>query len=156
VVAAAREVRARLAALDLKSFVKLSGGKGLHVVLPTAGADWDTTKRFAEAISLGMHTTNPDRYIVKMTKSLRKGKIFVDYFRNSLEQTSIAAYSTRARTGAPVSVPVSWDELGRTRGGNQYTVLNLGKRLENLKQDPWNEMGQLKQNLPDLRQLRSR
>jgi bifunctional non-homologous end joining protein LigD len=156
VVAAAREVRARLAALDLESFVKLSGGKGLHVVLPTAGADWDTTKRFAEAISLAMHTTNPDRYIIKMTKSLRKGKIFVDYFRNSLEQTSIAAYSTRARTGAPVSVPVSWDELGRTRGGNQYTVLNVGKRLENLKQDPWKEMGQLKQKLPDLRQLRSR
>jgi bifunctional non-homologous end joining protein LigD len=156
VVAAARDVRARLEALDLTSFVKLSGGKGLHVVLPIEGADWDTTKKFAGSIASAMQADAPDRYVLKMTKSLRKGKIFVDYFRNSLEQTSICAYSTRARSGAPVSVPVSWEELGRTRGGNQYTVLNIAKRLDNLKQDPWNGIGQLKQKLPDVRQIRSR
>jgi bifunctional non-homologous end joining protein LigD len=103
-----------------------------------------------------MHAQAPDRYVLKMTKSLRKGKIFVDYFRNSLEQTSICAYSTRARSGAPVSVPVSWEELARTRGGNQYTVLNIGKRLDNLKQDPWNDMGRLKQKLPHVRQIKGR
>jgi bifunctional non-homologous end joining protein LigD len=91
----------------------------------------------------------PDRYVGKMTKSLRPGKIFVDYFRNSLEQTSIAAYSTRARAGAPVSMPVTWQELARTTGGNQYTVLNVTKRLSSLKQDPWQDMGRLKQKLPD-------
>jgi bifunctional non-homologous end joining protein LigD len=154
VLGAARDVRARLAALELLSFVKLSGGKGLHVVLPTAGTDWDTTKRFAGAVASAMQRDDPDRYVLKMTKSLRRGKIFIDYFRNSLEQTSICAYSTRARAGAPVSAPVSWEELGRTKCGNQYTVLNLGKRLDSLKQDPWKEMDRLKQKLPDARQLR--
>jgi bifunctional non-homologous end joining protein LigD len=156
VVAAARDVRERLAALDLESFVKLSGGKGLHVVLPIEGADWDTTKTFAQAVAFAMNADDPKRYVAKMTKSLRTGKIFVDYLRNSLEQTSVAAYSTRAREGAPVSVPVTWEELGRTKGGNQYTVLNLGKRLAGLKQDPWQNIGRVKQQLPDARTLRKR
>jgi len=156
VVAAARDVRQRLAALDLESFVKLTGGKGLHVVLPIAGADWASTKSFAQAVALAMTADAPDRYVAKITKSLRTGKIFVDYLRNSLEQTSVAAYSTRARAGAPVSVPVTWEELGRTKGGNQYTVLNLGKRLGGLKQDPWRDIGRVKQKLPDLRTLRKR
>ena len=155
VIAAARDVRERLASIHLVSFVKLSGGKGLHVVLPIDGADWDTTKTFAQAVTLAMNADSPDRYVVKMTKSLRKGKIFIDYFRNSLEQTSVAAYSTRARPGAPVSAPVSWEELGRSKGADQYTVLNLSKRLAGRKQDPWKDMGRVKQNLPDLRALRS-
>jgi bifunctional non-homologous end joining protein LigD len=156
VIAAARDVRERLAAVDLQSFVKLSGGKGLHVVLPIDGADWDTTKTFAQSVALAMTADSPERYVAKMTKSLRAGKIFVDYLRNSLEQTSVAAYSTRARTGAPVSVPVTWEELGRTTAGNQYTVLNLGRRLANLKQDPWKDIARIKQNLPDLRALHPR
>jgi bifunctional non-homologous end joining protein LigD len=156
VVAAARDVRARLAAVDLTSFVKLSGGKGLHVVLPIAGADWDSAKTFVQAVALAMNADAPDRYVAKITKSLRSGKIFVDYLRNSLEQTSVAAYSTRARAGAPVSVPVTWEELPRTKGGNQYTVLNLARRFDSLKQDPWKEMGRVKQKLPDLRELRKR
>ena len=156
VVAAAREVRQRLAAIGLQSFVKLTGGKGLHVVLPIDGADWDTAKNFAQAIALAMTADHPQRYVAKMTKSLRTGKIFVDYLRNSLEQTSVAAYSTRARAGAPVSAPVAWEELGRTKGGNQYTVLNLGKRLGGLKHDPWKDIGRVKQTLPDLRALRKR
>jgi bifunctional non-homologous end joining protein LigD len=83
-----------------------------------------------------------------MTKAQRGGRIFIDYLRNSLEQTSVAAYSTRARTGAPVSAPVTWEELGRTKGANQYTVLNLGKRLRGLKQDPWQDMNRVRQSLP--------
>jgi bifunctional non-homologous end joining protein LigD len=156
VVAAARDVRQRLAAIDLDSFVKLSGGKGLHVVLPIDGADWDSAKTFAQAVALAMNADAPERYVAKITKSLRAGKIFVDYLRNSLEQTSVAAYSTRARAGAPVSVPVTWDELGRTNGGNQYTLLNLGKRLDSLKQDPWKDIGRVKQKLPDAGTLRER
>jgi bifunctional non-homologous end joining protein LigD len=156
VVAAARDVRERLAAIKLESFVKLSGGKGLHVVLPVEGADWDTTKTFAQAVALAMTADAPDRYVAKMTKSLRRGKIFVDYLRNTVEATSVAAYSTRAREGAPVSVPVTWEELGRTKAGNQYTVLNLGRRLAGLKRDPWQDIARIKQKLPGLRTLRAR
>jgi bifunctional non-homologous end joining protein LigD len=90
-----------------------------------------------------------------MAKSARPGKIFIDYLRNSLEQTSVAAYSTRARAGAPVSVPVSWQELGRVTAANQYTVLNLMTRLSGLKQDPWKDIGRVKQALPDARTLRA-
>jgi bifunctional non-homologous end joining protein LigD len=153
IVAAARDVRERLAAVKLDSFVKLTGGKGLHVVLPIDGADWDTAKNFAQAVALAMNADDSERYVAKITKSLRKGKIFVDYLRNSLEQTSVAAYSTRAREGAPVSVPVTWEELGRTKGGNQYTVINLGKRLAGLKLDPWKDIGRVKQRLPDPRKI---
>ncbi|HEY2137835.1 MAG TPA: DNA ligase D, partial [Xanthobacteraceae bacterium] len=156
VLAAANDVRERLAAIDLESFVKLSGGKGVHVVLPIASQDWDTTKTFVQAFAQAMAADNPDRYVATMAKALRNGKIFIDYLRNSLEQTSVAAYSTRARTGAPVSVPVSWRELGRTTGGNQYTVGNLMKRLGGLKQDPWADIGRIKQKLPDAASLRKR
>jgi len=153
-VRAARDVRERLAAIKLESFVKLSGGKGLHVVVPIEAANWDTTKTFVQAFAMAMAADDPDRYLAKMTKSLRGGKIFVDYLRNSLEQTSVAAYSTRAREGAPVSAPITWQELGRTTGGNQYTVLNLAKRLGALKQDPWKDIGRVKQKLPVLTALR--
>jgi bifunctional non-homologous end joining protein LigD len=154
VVAAAREVRARLVGIDLVSFVKLTGGKGLHVVLPIADIDWESAKDFAGAVATAMTADAPDLYVVKMTKSLRNGKILVDYFRNSLEQTSVAAYSTRAREGAPVSAPVGWEELSRTKSGNQYTLRNLGKRLAGLKADPWADLPRVRQKLPDLRSLR--
>ena len=153
VIAAARDVRERLSSIGLQSFVKLSGGKGLHVVLPTDGADWKTTKSFAQAVATAMTADSPERYVAKITKSLRKGKILIDYLRNSLEQTSVAAYSTRARAGAPVSAPLTWEELSRSKAGNQYTVLNLNKRLRNLNRDPWAEMGRVRQKLPDLRRL---
>jgi bifunctional non-homologous end joining protein LigD len=91
-----------------------------------------------------------------MTKAKRKGKIFVDYFRNSLEQTSVAAYSTRARDGAPVSMPVTWDELGRIKSANQYTLLNIDKRLRAMERDPWADIGRVKQKLPDFRSLQKR
>jgi bifunctional non-homologous end joining protein LigD len=154
IVKAAQDVHDRLAAIDIESFVKLSGGKGLHVVVPIAPTDWDTTKTFVQAFAQAMAADEPDRYLAKMTKSARKGKIFVDYLRNSLEQTSVAAYSTRARAGAPVSVPVSWQELGRTTAGNQYTVLNLMQRLRRLNQDPWKEIGRVRQTLPTAEALR--
>jgi len=133
IVAAAQETRDRLKAEKLKSFVKLSGGKGVHVVVPIAPTDWDTTKAFAERIAAAMTADSPRLYLAKMTKALRKGRIFIDYFRNSREATSVAAYSTRARAGAPISMPVAWDALPRTTSGNQVTILNLKKYL---KSDP--------------------
>ena len=145
IVAAARETRERLKELKLESFVKLSGGKGIHVVLPIADADWDTAKDFAQKIAFTMAADSPRLYLAKMTKSLRKGRIFIDYFRNSREATSVAPYSSRARPGAPVSAPVTWTQLTRTTGANELTVLNLKQRL---RADPWRDIGKVKQRLP--------
>jgi bifunctional non-homologous end joining protein LigD len=139
-------VRERLEAAKLRSFAKLSGGKGIHVVVPIAGADWDTTKNFTQKIALGMAADSPQRYVGKMTKALRKGKIFIDYFRNSREATSVAPYSTRARPGAAVSAPLSWEDLGRTKSAADFTVLNLKKRF---RSDPWADIGKVRQKLPN-------
>jgi len=145
IVAAAQETRDRLKTEKLKSFAKLSGGKGIHVVVPIDGADWDATKAFTARIASAMAADSPKLYLAKMTRALREGKIFIDYFRNSREATSVAAYSTRARAGAPVSVPLSWDALARSTGSNQFTVLNLNKLI---KQDAWADIGKVRQKLP--------
>jgi bifunctional non-homologous end joining protein LigD len=145
IVAAAQETRDRLTALKLQSFAKLSGGKGIHVVVPIDGADWDAAKAFTARFTLAMAADSPKLYLAKMTKVLRLGKIFIDYFRNSREATSVAAYSTRARAGAPVSAPVSWPALARTTGSNQFTVLNIEKQL---KSNPWAGIGKVRQRLP--------
>ena len=147
IVAAARETRERLKAENLESFVKLSGGKGIHVVVPIADADWDAAKLFTEAIASAMAADSPRLYLAKMTKSLRQGRIFIDYFRNSREATSIAPYSSRARPGAPVSAPVTWERLSRTAASSDFTVLDLKKRL---KDDAWAEIGKVRQKLPAL------
>jgi bifunctional non-homologous end joining protein LigD len=97
-----------------------------------------------------MTADSPDRYVSKMTKSIRGGKIFLDYLRNGRGATAIVAYSTRARAGAPLSVPVTWDELGPNLKPNKYTLLNIGKRLGALKKDPWAGIGKVKQKLPKL------
>jgi bifunctional non-homologous end joining protein LigD len=145
IVTAAQETRDRLKAEKLKSFVKLSGGKGLHVVVPIDGADWDTAKAFASRLANAMAADAPQRYLAKMTKALRHDKIFIDYFRNTREATSVAAYSTRARAGAPVAMPLSWEALPRTSGANQFTVLNAKKHL---RADAWAEMAKVRQKLP--------
>jgi bifunctional non-homologous end joining protein LigD len=151
VVAAARETRERLRAEKLESFVKLSGGKGVHVVVPIADADWATTKLFTQRVVTAMAADSPKLYLAKMTKALRKGRIFIDYFRNSREATSVAPYSTRARPGAPVSAPITWERLSRTTSGNDFTVLDLKKRL---KDDAWADIGKVRQKLPDIRKGR--
>jgi len=145
IVAGARETRERLEALKLKSFVKLSGGKGVHVVVPIQGVDWDAAKNFTQRVALAMATDSPQRYVGKMTKSLRKDKIFIDYFRNSREATSVAPYSTRARPGATVSAPLSWEQLGRSKSAAEFTVLNLKKHFEH---DAWADMAKVRQKLP--------
>ncbi|MEJ0075666.1 MAG: DNA ligase D [Alphaproteobacteria bacterium] len=145
---AARELRERLADLKLESLVKTTGGKGLHVMVPTNGTPWDEAKDFAHAMVLAMEADSPDRYVSKMTKSIRGGKIFVDYLRNGRGATAIVAYSTRARPGAAISVPVTWDELGPKLTPNKFTVRNIGKRLATLKKDPWADIAKVKQKLP--------
>jgi len=147
IVAAAQEIRDRLKAEKLTSFVKLTGGKGIHVVVPIDGADWDTTKAFASRIANAMAADAPQRYLAKMTKALRHSKIFIDYLRNTREATAVAVFSTRARPGAPVSMPLSWEALARTSAANQFTVLNAKKHL---RADAWAEMGKVRQKLPSL------
>jgi bifunctional non-homologous end joining protein LigD len=150
IVAAARDVRARLQKLKLKSFVKTSGGKGLHVVVPIRPTSWDMVKDFAHAFAAAMAADDPDHYLATATKSKRSGRIFIDYLRNSREATAVAPYSTRARPGAPVATPVDWSELGRLKGADQYTVLNLAQRLGKLRKDPWADIGKIKQSLPKI------
>jgi bifunctional non-homologous end joining protein LigD len=151
IVAAARDVRERLADLALESFLKTSGGKGLHVVLPIRYTPWEKAKAFCRSIAEQMAADSPNRYTATVKKNARGGRIFIDYLRNSREATAVAPYSTRARPGAPVSVPISWEELKTLRAANQYTVLNLNKRLARLRKDPWAEIGKLKQPLPALK-----
>jgi bifunctional non-homologous end joining protein LigD len=156
VVTAAREVRKRLADLKLESFVKTTGGKGLHVVLPIKPAPWDEAKAFCRRIAEEMAAEAPDRYTATIKKTARKNKIFIDYLRNSREATAIAPYSTRARPGATVSVPLTWEELGAQKISNAFTVENLAKRLARLRRDPWDKMSRLKQALPEDRKKKAR
>ena len=151
VIAAAREVRQRLADLKLQSFVKTTGGKGLHVVLPIKPVSWDQAKEFCRRVAEEMAADNPQRFTATIKKSARDNKIFVDYLRNSREATAIAPYSTRARPGATVSVPLSWEELGKQKTPNAFSVLNLPQRLSRVRSDPWAAMGKIKQALPALR-----
>ncbi len=148
VIAAAREVRDRLAALSLASFVKTSGGKGLHVVAPIAGADWDAAKAFTKSIAVAMARDAPRQYLAKMTKSARQGRIYIDYLRNGRGATAVAAYSPRARPGGGVSTPVDWSELTTKLAPDRYTVLNLRARLKRLRNDPWADIGKIRQLLP--------
>ena len=148
VVAAARDVRARLAKIKLKTFLKTSGGKGLHVVLPIKPAPWEIAKDFCHTVASTMAADAPDRYTAVVSKSKRNNRIFIDYLRNSREATAVAPYSTRARAGAPVSTPVDWSELGSLKSADAYTVKNLPQRLARQRKDPWAHIGRVKQSLP--------
>jgi bifunctional non-homologous end joining protein LigD len=148
VVTAAREVKLVLEELGLVAFLKTTGGKGLHLVVPVQPrSEWDEAKAFCKAVADLIVRAAPDRFIATMSKAARKGKIFIDYLRNGRGATAIAPYSTRARDGAPVSVPISWDELSSKLHSDQFTVENLSSRLDRLKTDPWADMGQVKQTI---------
>ncbi len=124
--------------LGLQAYVKTSGGKGLHLVVPLARRDgWDTVKAFSKAIAQFMTAQLPERFTATSGPKNRVGKIFIDYLRNARGASTVAAYSVRARPGLPVSVPVSRDELNSLRSAQQWTVVNLQQRLQGLKADPW-------------------
>jgi bifunctional non-homologous end joining protein LigD len=144
----ARLMRGFLQELGLRTFLKTTGGKGLHVVLPIARRhEWPEIKAFCKAIADTVAQAEPARYTSQMPKVQRKGRIYIDYLRNTRGATSIAAYSTRSRPGAPVSVPLDWDELTDDRADTSYTVLTLPERLAKLREDPWADFAKVKQSL---------
>lgn len=126
---AALELRDRLSGLGLRSWAMLSGGKGVHVIVPlrrTAG--WDTVKLFSRGVAMLTAQAHPDRFTAEMSKAKRKGRIFVDWLRNERGATAIAPFSVRARPGAPVACPVSWDELGRIRKAGAFSTAQALER----------------------------
>lgn len=138
VIEGAFEVKKRLEAEGLAAFVKTSGGKGLHVVSPLKPeADWTEVKDFTDRIASEMAKDDPDHYVATITKSKRHGKILVDYLRNGRGNTAVAAYSTRARKGAAVSMPLAWDELSDAVGPAYFTVMNAPARIASLAKNPW-------------------
>src|SRR5690606_5066213 len=146
---AAREVRDRLAGAGLDSWPRLSGGKGIHVCVPIRpGPSWDAAKDFSEAVARGLAEEFPGRYVATASKQARRGRIFIDWLRNGRGATSVASWVLRARPGAPVAMPLRWDELGRTRSGGDYDLAKARRRAASLRSDPWQGFAGSRQRLP--------
>ena len=145
---AALDARDALEMLGLQSFVRTSGGKGLHVVAPIdRRTDWESVKGFARGVAELMVRVAPDRYVANMSKAKRRGKIFIDYLRNQRGATAVASYSTRARAGAPVAMPLRWEELAKVTAADEFTVENVPRRLSRLSRDPWEGFFQVRQSI---------
>ncbi|MFO8150226.1 MAG: DNA ligase D, partial [Trueperaceae bacterium] len=140
--ATALDLRERLGDLGLTSFVRTTGGKGLHLVVPLVRRHgWDEVKAFARALCERHAADDPERLTTQVSKAKREGKVFLDYLRNGRGATAIASFSTRAREGAPVAVPVRWDELDASLRADAYDVGNVRRRLSALRGDPWAGFG---------------
>jgi bifunctional non-homologous end joining protein LigD len=149
VAESAQEVRDRLKALGLVSFAMVTGGKGVHVVVPlTPSDDWENVRIFAEAVARTIAAESPDRYVAEMSKQRRVGKIFIDYLRNGRGATAIAPYSTRARKGAPVAWPVTWPALARLKSAHETRIDNAAATLKKERKDPWAGYFDVDQVLP--------
>jgi len=141
---AALEMRDRLKKLGLISFLKTTGGKGLHVVVPfTPGPDWDAVKGFSQAMAFLMTEDSPKLYLANMNKAKRKDKIYIDYHRNGKSATAVAPYSTRARKSAPIAMPLEWGELKKLKAPNLVTIRNFPKKFS----DPWQDIMKIQQKL---------
>lgn len=144
----AKQLRERFNALGLKSFVKTTGGKGIHVVVPIrAEHEWPEVKQFAHQLVLAMEKDNPRQFLTRMNKAARAGKIFLDYLRNDRGATSIAPFSPRARAGLPVAIPLKWTELDNEQPP-LFQVSDFHSWKKCLTRDPWKEMFKLDQRLP--------
>ena len=149
VVRAALEVRARLNALGLESFVKTTGGKGLHVVLPVEPViGWSEAKTFAKGVSAQMAADDPGRYLTKISKAERVGRIFIDYLRNDPTSTAVGPYSTRSRPGAPVAMPLRWDEVTEGLAPSSFTLETVPKWIAAQANDPWADIARIRQRVP--------
>ena len=143
-------LRKLLDTLELRSFLKTTGGKGLHVVVPLEPTrKWDEAKAFCKAIAELLVRTFPDRFTSKLSKSTRTGRIFVDYLRNAENATAIAAYSVRAKARAPVAMPVAWEQLTGDLRFDHFNVKNVPGLLRRRRRDPWAELTEVRQKLTD-------
>lgn len=148
VVAAALEVRGRLAQAGLASFARTTGGKGLHVVVPIdPGASWAEAKAFAARLARAMAADSPDRYVATLSRAKRRGRVFVDYLRNGRAQTAVASFSPRARPGATVAAPLAWAEVAPGLDPGRFTIATMGKRLAAQPRDPWSGFFDVRQAL---------
>ena len=148
VMAATRLTHAKLEDLGLEAFLKTSGGKGLHVVVPLAPRhDWDEVKEFSRAVAESLAGEHPRLFTSKAAKKERTRRIFIDYLRNGSGATTVAAYSVRARKGAPVSTPLHWDELGGRMKPSSFHVGNVVRRLQGIHSDPWKAFRRKSQTL---------
>ncbi len=148
VIEAAFFVKDHLEKLNLKSFVKTTGSKGLHVVVPIKRLySWDKVKVFAHTFVKYLAMQNPQLIVANMSKTKRKGRIFVDYLRNQRGASSIAPYSTRIKENAAVATPLFWHELSTRIKSDTFTLKNLSQRLAKLKHDPWADFYLIKQKL---------
>jgi bifunctional non-homologous end joining protein LigD len=145
---AAREMHDVLEAAGLVSFPLLTGGKGIHVIVPVERRrGWNEVKMFARGLANKLADAAPDRYVATAAKAKRKGRIFLDWLRNERGATAIAPYSLRARPRAPVATPVSWDELAGIDSAARFTLDNIDGRLRRLKADPWEEYRHVRQSV---------
>jgi bifunctional non-homologous end joining protein LigD len=148
VVAGALAVRDLLEKLGLRSFVKTTGGKGLHVVVPlTPALEWEAAKEFTRAVVTKLAGDEPHLYTASLAKQARRGRIFIDYLRNGRGATAVAAYSTRAKAEATVSAPLTWAEVENGVRSDQFTLLNLPQRLRSFDADPWGDIAAVKQKI---------
>jgi bifunctional non-homologous end joining protein LigD len=148
VVTAATAVRQDLERLGLQSFVKTTGGKGLHVVVPIAPTlDWEAARRFAHGFAEALADEAPTHYTTNARKDDREGKIFVDYLRNGWSASAVAPYSPRARKGATVATPIEWAELADGIRPADFTIETVPKRLAAQKKDPWADLGRIEQTI---------
>ncbi len=148
VVAAAGQLRELLEELDLRSFLKTTGGKGLHLFVPIDRRhEWPQAKQFAKGVVSELVRRAPLDYTANMSKAGRTGKTFLDYLRNDRGATAVAAYSTRAKPGAPVSTPIDWNELTPKLHSDHFNVADVPKRLARLKSDPWKDLAATRQSI---------
>lgn len=148
VIEGALLIRSLLHEIGLIPFLKTSGGKGLHLVLPIVpNHEWPVIKAWTKGVAEHLATTLPDRFIAKSSKIAREGKIFIDYLRNTEGATTVAAYSPRAKPNAPVSTPISWDELTPDLRADTFTVFNVPPRLAQMKTDPWADYAGTRQKI---------
>jgi bifunctional non-homologous end joining protein LigD len=148
VCAAARDVRKLLQAAGLESFALVTGGKGIHVVVPLdASQGWDEVKAFARGVARKLAESEPGRFTATMSKAKRKGRIFIDWLRNERGATAIAPYSPRANAIASVAVPVAWSQLGRISSSNAFTIPAVERRLQANGADPWKRYFAIRQRI---------
>lgn len=149
IVAAARKVGKYLQSTGLQSFLRTSGGKGFHVVVPLRPvAPWAQVKAFAQDVAVSLAELHPAEFVAVTGERNREDKIFIDWLRNAAGATSVASYSLRARAEAGVAMPIGWEEIGKVKSGHAFTIANVPGLMQQRRRDPWAELNVVKQRLP--------